>query len=96
MKLKNYIITYKSGKTLKIMAYGFREYEKTWEIDFPSAVNSADGAHDTFRFQKKFIIKIEEEIDWAERALKEIADYLGECGIIAPDTPDVEYIREVK
>ena len=64
MKLKNYVITYKSGKTLRIIAYGFREYEKTWEIDFPATfVTDAvydDGKKDTFRFRKKFIIKIEE------------------------------------
>lgn len=91
MKLRKYILTYKSGKTLEIMAYGFREYEKTWEIDFPSAISSEDGAHDTFTFQKKFIIKIEAESDPVERALNKIADYLGELGFIAPDTPDEEY-----
>ena len=64
MKLRKYILTYKSGKTLEIMAYGFREYEKTWEIDFPATFDTDavydDGKKDSFRFQKKFIVKIEE------------------------------------
>lgn len=64
MKLKNYIITYKSGKTLEIIAYGFRECEKVFEIDFPKTFDEFavydDGKKDTFRFQKKFITKIEE------------------------------------